>query len=136
MIKMDEIERIRAEKIKKLLEKVEGDKLEIKIDVSDDNFEEKVVEQSKKNPVVVDFWAQWCMPCLMITPILEKFVEEHNGKFVLAKVNVDEARGAAQRYGIMSIPSVKMFKDGKVVDEFVGALPEPMVKEWLNKNLG
>ena len=110
--------------------------MDIKIDVNEENFESEVIEKSKKVPVVVDFWAVWCMPCVMLGPILEKLAHEYNGKFILAKLNVDENRNISQKYGIMSIPSVKMFKNGKVVDEFVGALPEPMVKEWLNKNLG
>jgi putative thioredoxin len=75
------------------------------------------------------------MPCLMLSPILEKLAKEYNGKFILAKLNVDENRITSQKYGIMSIPSVKLFKNGKVVDEFVGALPEPSVREWLNKNI-
>jgi len=107
----------------------------IEIEVNDGNFEEKVIEQSKKIPVVVDFWAQWCMPCLILSPILEKLVEEYKGKFVLAKCNVDEARNQATKYSVMSIPCIKMFKDGEIVDEFVGAIPEPNVREWLNKNL-
>jgi len=75
------------------------------------------------------------MPCLMLSPILEKLAKEYNGKFILAKLNVDENRITSQKYGIMSIPSVKLFKNGKVVDEFVGALPELSVREWLNKSI-
>ncbi len=133
---MDELERIREEKMKKLMEKMRSDKMEIEIEVNDGNFQEKVIEQSAKIPVVVDFWAQWCMPCLMLSPVLEKLAKEYNGKFILAKSNVDETRNVAVQYGIMSIPAVKMFKNGRVVDEFVGALGEPAVKEWLDKNLG
>lgn len=131
---MDEIEKIREKKKKELIEKLRGDKMEI--EVNDSNFNELVIEQSKKVPVVVDFWATWCMPCLMLSPALEKLAKEYNGKFILAKMNVDENRETSQKYGIMSIPSVKMFKDGKVADEFVGALPEPHVKIWIDKNLG
>lgn len=110
--------------------------MEIEIEADDDNFKEKVVEQSKNTPVVADFWAEWCMPCNTLSPVLEKLAKEYNGKFVLAKVNVEEARTKAQEYKVMSIPSVKMFKGGKVIDEFIGALPEEQVKEWLDKNLG
>ena len=111
----------------------EAKKLEL--EVKDANFEKEVIERSKDVPVVADFWATWCMPCNMLSPTLEKLAKEYGGKFVLAKINVDEARTAAQNYSIMSIPAVKMFKEGKVVDEFVGALPEPEVKSWLDKNL-
>jgi len=132
---MDELEKIRKKKMKELIRKSEEDKMETKIEVNDSKFNEMIIEQSKKVPIVVDFWATWCGPCLMLSPALEKFAEEYKGKFILAKVNVDEARTAAQKYDIMSIPNVKMFKDGKVVDEFIGAIPESQVKEWLDKNL-
>ena len=132
---MDELEKIRKKKMKELIKKSEEDKMKTEIEVNDNSFNEMVIEQSKKVPIVVDFWATWCMPCLMLSPALEKFAEEYKGKFILAKVNVDEARTAAQKYGIMSIPNVKMFKDGKVADEFIGAIPESQVKEWLDKKL-
>ena len=118
-----------------MAKKYGGNKMEVEIEVNEENFESEVIEKSKKVPVVVDFWAVWCMPCVMLGPTLEKLAKEYNGKFILAKLNVDENRNISQKYGIMSIPSVKMFKNGKVVDEFVGALPEPMVKEWLDRNL-
>ncbi|MCD6495692.1 MAG: thioredoxin [Candidatus Aenigmarchaeota archaeon] len=133
---MDELERIRQEKMKQFMEKSKGDKMEVEIEVNDNNFEEKVIEQSKKVPVVVDYWAVWCAPCLMLGPTLEKLAKEYNGKFILAKLNVDENPVTSQKYAVMSIPSVKMFKDGGVADEFVGAMPEPMVKSWLEKNIG
>ena len=132
---MDELEKIRKKKMEELIRKSKEDKMETKIEVNDNDFNEMVIEQSKKVPIVVDFWATWCGPCLMLSPALEKFAEEYQGKFILAKVNVDEARTAAQQYGIMSIPNVKMFKDGEVVDEFIGALPELLVKNWIDKNL-
>ncbi|RLJ05421.1 MAG: thioredoxin [Candidatus Aenigmatarchaeota archaeon] len=106
-----------------------------KIEVTDNDFQEKVVELSERLPVVVDFWAVWCTPCLLLGPVLEKLADEYDGKFILAKVNVDQSPATSQKYGIMSIPSVKMFKNGKIVDEFVGALPEPAVRQWLDKNL-
>jgi putative thioredoxin len=135
-MKIDELERIKREKLKKWMERMKGsDIIQTEIEVDDENFQEKVIEQSKKIPVVVDFWASWCMPCLMLSPILEKLAKEYNGKFILAKLNVDENRITSQKYGIMSIPSVKLFKNGKVVDEFVGALPELSVREWLNKSI-
>jgi len=105
------------------------------INITDEDFEEKVILKSMEISVVVDFWATWCSPCLILSPTLEKFAKEYNGKFILIKVNVDSARVKSEEYNIMSIPSVKMFKDGKIIDEFVGAIPEENVKEWLDKNL-
>ncbi|MEM7825193.1 MAG: thioredoxin [Candidatus Aenigmatarchaeota archaeon] len=105
------------------------------IEVSDDDFEKNVIEQSKKIPIVVDFWAEWCIPCLAFGPVLEKLAKEYNGRFILAKLNVNENVETAQRYSIMSIPNVKLFKNGKIVDGFVGALPEQAVREWLDKNI-
>lgn len=107
----------------------------MEIEVNDNNFNENVIEKSKEVPVVVDFWAQWCAPCLILKPVLEKLAKEFDGKFILAKANVDQTRNQAQQYGVRGIPSVKMFKNGKIIDEFVGAMPEDMVKNWLNKNL-
>lgn len=108
----------------------------VDVEVNDTNFKKEVVEKSKSVLVVVDFWATWCMPCNMLGPVLGRLAKKYKGKFVLAKVNVDRAQESTQEYSIMSIPAVKMFKNGKVVDEFVGALPEYEVKKWLDKNLG
>jgi len=129
-----ELEEIKRKKLKELT-KQGGNKMETEIEVKDADFNEKIIEASKNKPIVVDFWATWCMPCNMLSPVLEKFAKEYNGKFILAKVNVDEAKAASQKYGIMSIPCVKLFKDGNVIDEFIGALPESDVKEWIDKNL-
>ena len=107
----------------------------MEIDASDANFEKEVVEKSREIPVVVDFWASWCMPCNVLKPVLEKLAAEYEGKFLLAKLNVDENPVTSSKFGASSIPDVRMFKDGKVVDGFVGALPEETVKKWLDKNL-
>lgn len=106
------------------------------IEVDDKNFQEKVIEQSKKTPIVVDFWAPWCVPCKIISPTLERFEKEYKRKFILAKINIGVNKKTATDYRIMSIPSVKLFKKGKVVAEFIGALSEDVIKEWFKRNLG
>ncbi|NPA52931.1 MAG: thioredoxin [Aquificae bacterium] len=103
------------------------------IDVNEDNFEEAVIEKSYEKPVVIDFWAQWCGPCQILKPILEKLAQEYG--FVLAKVNVDENQNLAHQFGVQGIPDVKIMINGKVVDEFVGALPESKIREILSKHI-
>ena len=107
----------------------------MEIDVKDETFETEVIEKSKTIPVLVDFWASWCGPCMMLSPTLEKLAKEYDGKFILAKALTDENQTQAGKYGVMSIPSVKLFKDGKVVEEFMGAQPEATIKQWLDQKL-
>jgi putative thioredoxin len=107
----------------------------MEIEVSENNFNEEVVEKSKKIPVLVDFWASWCGPCMMLKPMLEKIVKDYGNKLVLATVNVSENENLAEKFEVMSIPSVKLFKNGEIVDEFVGVQPESKIREWINKNL-
>lgn len=106
-----------------------------KIEISDATFQKQVIEQSKTVPVVVDFWASWCGPCRVLGPVIESLAEEYKGKFILAKMSVEENQEKPQEYSVMSIPAVKLFKDGEVVDEFVGAIPEDQIRDWLDKNL-
>jgi len=101
------------------------------IEVSDADFATAVLEESKRRPVVVDFWADWCQPCKVLGPILEKVAEEHGGEFLLAKMDIDANPLTAQQFRVMSIPNVWAFVDGKAVDQFVGAVPEPTVREWI-----
>lgn len=101
------------------------------VEVTEADFDEQVLSYSEQIPVIVDFWAEWCMPCRVLGPILEKLTNEANGAFRLAKVNVDQNQKLAQRFSIRSIPVVKAFKEGKTVAEFVGAIPEKRIREFL-----
>ena len=94
------------------------------IDVDDRCFESQVIRRSYKSTVVVDYWAAWCVPCRQLGPILERVAEDPQSDFILAKLNTEHNKKTATRYNIRSIPAVKAFRNGQVVHEFSGALPE------------
>ena len=99
------------------------------------NFDSVVIDGSFDRPVLVDFWADWCAPCRMLMPILAKLVEEYGGKFILAKLNTEEEQALAAQFGIRSLPTVQLFKEGRPVDQFMGALPETQIREFLDRHI-
>ncbi len=104
-------------------------------DVAESDFDSAVLSRSRQVPVLVDFWAPWCGPCRTLKPLLEQLADDYGGRFEPAKVNSDKAQAVAARYAVRSIPAVKLFVDGEVVDEFTGALPEGQLRTFLDANL-
>lgn len=102
------------------------------IDVNDDDFKKYVIRRSYKSLVLVDFWAAWCAPCRQLGPVLEKIAEEPEQTFILAKLNTEHNPRAAASFDIHSIPAVKAFRNGQVINEFTGALPEPLVRRFID----
>lgn len=103
------------------------------ISTNQERFEQDVVERSRQTLVVVDFWAEWCAPCRMLGPVLEKLALDYGGKFTLVKANADELATAAASFGVQSIPAVFAVREGEIVDFFVGALPESEIRSWLDR---
>ena len=105
-------------------------------DVSEENFLEKVIENSEDQAVLVDFWAPWCEPCKKLTPVLEEVISECNGKALLAKINIDENQQVAAQLRIQSIPTILAFKNKKINNAFQGVLPKKNIIEFVEKVIG
>ena len=103
------------------------------VTVSDGNFQQEVLSSS--TPVLVDFWAEWCGPCRMVAPTLDQLADEMDGKVRIAKLNVDHNQGLAVQFGVQSIPTFILFKDGKVADRMMGAVPKSAFQTFINRNL-
>ncbi|MBK5939842.1 thioredoxin [Halochromatium roseum] len=99
------------------------------------DFERIVIQGSFERPVLVDFWADWCAPCRQLMPILSRLAEEFKGQFFLAKVDTEAEQALAAQFGIRSLPTVQLFKDGQAVDQFMGALPEAQIREFLSRHI-
>ena len=104
------------------------------VEVTRGNYEQ-LMQTSFEVPVLMDYWADWCQPCHMLMPVLARLADEYQGKFLLAKLNTEQEQEIAAGFGIRSIPTCKLFIDGQPVDEFMGALPEQAVREFLNKHV-
>ena len=105
------------------------------VTLTPENFDSVVIDGSFERPVLVDFWADWCAPCKMLMPILSKLAEDYGGAFILAKLDTEAHQALAAQFGIRSLPTVQLFKDGRPVDQFMGALPEPQVREFLDRHI-
>ena len=103
------------------------------VHLTEKNFDDEVMKS--QSPVLVDFWAQWCGPCRMIGPIVEQIADEYQGKLKVAKLNVDEAQELAIKYGVMSIPTLMVFKNGKVLNQVIGAMDKEQLINKLLQNL-
>jgi len=104
------------------------------VEITDANFSQEVLKSD--TPVLIDFWAEWCAPCKMIAPVVEELAKEYQGKLKVGKVDVDANQTVAGQYGIRSIPTLLVFKGGRVVDQIVGAVPKKILAEKVSKHLG
>lgn len=103
-------------------------------DADPQNFQQLVLENSHKVPVLVDFWADWCQPCKTLMPMLAKLADEYQGGFILVKVNTDQHQQIAAQFGVRNLPTVKVIKDGRIVDEFMGVQPEPEIRKIIDRH--
>jgi thioredoxin 1 len=127
---MDELDEIKKKKMEKLLKRQEMPSSPVK--VTDSSLDQVI----QRYPLVlVDFWAEWCTPCKMIAPVVEELAREYQGKLVCAKLNVDENRAAAMRFQTLSIPTLLLFKEGRLVERITGALPKPYLEARIKPHL-
>ena len=105
------------------------------VTITAENFQQVVIDGSYQQPILIDFWADWCAPCRALMPILAKLADEYRGQFILAKLDTEAEREIAAQFGIRSLPTVQLFKDGAPVDQFMGALPEAQVREFLDRHI-
>lgn len=105
------------------------------VNIDESNAAQLLIDESHQRPVVVDFWADWCEPCKVLMPLLEKIATEYNGAFLLAKVNADQQQMITQQFGVRSLPTVMVIQNGQPVDGFAGAVPEGQVRQMLEKYL-
>lgn len=101
--------------------------------ITEENFEEEVIKSNI--PVLIDFWAEWCGPCKILSPTVDELAKDYEGKLKVGKINVDEQGNLAMRYNVMSIPTLKFFKDGNIVGELVGAAPKSTIEAEINKHI-
>ncbi len=127
-----DIEEIRKKKLRELMKKIGGEKVGKVVKLDSTNFNEFI---EKNENVVVDFWAEWCGPCRLMSPIIDELAKEYAGKVAFGKLNVDEARAIALQYGISAIPTLIFFKKGKAVSAVVGAYPKSELKKWIERNI-
>ncbi len=137
---MDELEKIRQKKLKELMSKFSPEKsgksggkaMAKPVELNEKNFREIM---SNNENVVVDFWAEWCAPCRMVSPVIEELAKEYAGRVVFAKLNTDKNQDIASKFGISAIPTLIYFKRGRPVESIVGAMPKSELKKWIEKNL-
>ncbi|VUT26666.1 MAG: thioredoxin 2 [Candidatus Methanolliviera sp. GoM_asphalt] len=132
---MDEIEEIKKKMMKELMDKMETEKNfpDGPVNVGADNFSMFI---SKYPNVVVDCWAEWCGPCKMVSPVIEALSKDYKGKIAFGKMNTDENQRLAMQFGITAIPTMLVFKDGKMIDNIVGAMPKEILEKRLMKVFG
>ncbi len=109
--------------------------MQYSFDVTAETFQSQVIDASHQAPVLVDFWATWCGPCQTLMPLLTRLAEDYQGQFLLAKVEIDQQQQLAAHFGVRSVPTVKLVKNGQIVDEFTGALPEGEIRAFLDKHI-